>query len=60
MKKTLLYVLSLASVVFAGCNYLDVDPETGLDENQVFTTWNNFKAYFNNAYEGRVGQKSSG
>ena len=37
-----------------------MDPETGLDKNQVFSTWDNFKAYFNNVYEGRTGQKSSG
>lgn len=60
MKKIVPYLLSAGCCVLVACSYLDVDPETGLDENQVFATWNNYKAYFNNVYEGRVDGKSSG
>lgn len=34
----------------ASCNYLDVDPELGLTEEDVFGTTKNFKAYFNNIF----------
>ena len=60
MKKLILSLLLACCISAQGCHYLDMDPETGLDENQVFSTWDNFKAYFNNVYEGRTGQKSSG
>ena len=60
MKKLILSLLLACTLSAPGCHYLDMDPETGLDENQVFSTWDNFKAYFNNVYEGRTGQKDSG
>ena len=60
MKKLILFLLVACSAASPACTFLDIDPETGLDENQVFSTWDNFKAYFNNVYEGRTGQKSSG
>ena len=34
----------------AGCSYLDVDPELGLSEEDVFSTTKNFKAYFNTIF----------
>ena len=34
----------------SGCNYLDINPEMGLDEDQVFTVWDNFKSYYYNIY----------
>ena len=60
MKKLILLVLAACSAIAPACTFLDIDPETGLDENQVFSTWDNFKAYFNNVYEGRTGQSGSG
>ena len=51
MKKLILLVLAACSAIAPACTFLDIDPETGLDENQVFSTWDNFKAYFNNVYE---------
>lgn len=59
MKKLILSLLLACCISAQGCHYLDMDPETGLDENQVFSTWDNFKAYFNNVYEGRTGQKAA-
>ena len=50
MKKLILSLLLACTLSAPGCHYLDMDPETGLDENQVFSTWDNFKAYFNNVY----------
>ena len=52
MKKLILFLLVACSAASPACTFLDIDPETGLDENQVFSTWDNFKAYFNNVYEG--------
>lgn len=33
-----------------GCNYLDVDPELGLDDDEVFETYSNFRKYFDYIY----------
>ena len=44
-----------AAVVLTGCNWLDINPETGLDETEVFTVWDNFKAYFDYVYDGSTG-----
>lgn len=55
MKKPILLVLAALSTLVSACTFLDIDPETGLDENQVFSTWDNYKAYFNNVYEGKSG-----
>lgn len=60
MKKTLRYLALTLALAAAGCSYLDADPEMGLDETQVFTVWDNYKAYFNNIYEGRTGGTSGG
>ena len=29
-----------------GCGYLDVDPELGLEDKEVFGTYSNFRSYF--------------
>ena len=50
MKKTFISLLLALAVGSTGCKYLDVDPEMGLDENQVFTVWDNFKSYYYNIY----------
>ncbi len=55
MKKLILLILAACSSIISACTFLDIDPETGLDENQVFSTWDNFKAYFNNVYGGKSG-----
>ena len=52
MKKKISRILLLAAIIlpFAGCNYLDVDSELGLTEEDVFSTTKNFKAYFNTIF----------
>ena len=35
-----------ATVLLSGCNYLDVDPELGLTEEDVFSTYKNYRLYF--------------
>ncbi len=55
MKRLIILVFAACSTIVPACTFLDIDPETGLDENQVFSTWDNFKAYFNNVYEGKSG-----
>lgn len=40
----------MLAVSAVSCNFLDVDPELGLSEEDVFGTTKNFKAYFNTIY----------
>ncbi len=53
MKK---YLIILMSMLFGlnSCHYLDVDPELGIVEEDIFSSYKNFKAYFNAVYEGTV------
>ena len=37
MKKAIISILSTLTLSVSGCNYLDINPEMGLDEDQVFT-----------------------
>ena len=46
MKKAIISILSTLTLSVSGCNYLDINPEMGLDEDQVFTVWDNFKSYY--------------
>lgn len=47
-----LYVCLAAgwAVLSGACSYLDVDPELGMTEKDVFGTYKNFKAYFDGVY----------
>lgn len=46
-----IYALTLsAAVTFSGCNWLDVDPELGIEESEVFETYANFRSYFDWMY----------
>lgn len=38
------------------CNFLDVDPELGLSEEEVFETYSNFSSYFHWIYESNSGK----
>lgn len=47
------WVLALATgVAMCGCSFLDVDPELGMTDQEVFGTLKNFKMYFNTVYYG--------
>lgn len=48
------YIVILFCSLFGlnSCNYLDVDPELGIDEEDIFSSYKNFKAYFNVVYYG--------
>lgn len=43
---------AIAAMV-AGCSFLDVDPELGMTDDEVFGVLKNFKAYFNTVYGGQ-------
>ena len=38
------------------CNFLDVDPELGLSDEEVFETYSNFSSYFHWIYESNGGK----
>lgn len=45
-KKYTIIALFCALFSFTGCNFLDVDPELGLTEEDVFSTYKNYRLYF--------------
>ena len=45
-KKFTIIALFCALFSFAGCNFLEVDPELGLTEEEVFSTYKNYRLYF--------------
>lgn len=54
LKNILSAVLVAAAV--CSCNYLDVDPELGLSDEQVFSSYKNFSSYFMYCYNNNGGK----
>ena len=50
MKKIYRFILPL--LLACSCNYLDIAPDLGLDEEDVFSNYTNYMAYLNSAYTG--------
>ncbi len=50
MKK--LYIAILSVFCLASCSYLDISPELGMTEDEVFSNYNNFKNYLFSTYHG--------
>lgn len=50
-KKLYIIILMLAALVTPTCSYLDIDPELGITENEVFSTYKNFKLYFDYVFK---------
>ncbi len=45
-------LLGIAALVgISGCNFLDVDPELGLTDEEVFGSYSNFRKYFDYIYD---------
>ena len=49
-------ILILAGFLFAGCHYLDVDPELGITEEEVFSTYSNMNTFLSTAYDANGGK----
>lgn len=47
--------LLLCPAAFSSCHYLDVDPELGLSDEDIFSTYNNFWNYFSFTYDSNGG-----
>ena len=45
-----------AFIGVSGCNFLDVDPELGLSDEEVFGSYSNFRKYFDWIYESNGGK----
>ena len=59
MKKIYRFILPL--LLACSCNYLDIAPDLGLDEEEVFSNYTNYMAYLNSAYTGDpLGSGTSG
>ena len=49
--KRYINALTLSTVLlFSGCSWLDVDPELGIEDSEVFETYANFRNYFDWMY----------
>lgn len=51
MKKHIIIILATALMSAISCNYLDISPELGLTEENVYTNLSNFQAYLASAYD---------
>ncbi len=49
--KTIFAALLFSSIT--ACNYLDINPEQGIPEEDVFSSYRNAKAFFDTVYEGK-------
>ena len=58
-KITNILVCVLAAASLSSCHYLDVDPELGLSDEQVFSSYKNFSSYFLYCYN-NAGGKNKG
>lgn len=57
MKTIKHFILGCALTAIAGCSsFLDVDPELGLTEDEVFETYANFRSYFDWMYDTNGGK----
>lgn len=58
MKKTIEYLMATTALILvsAGCSFLDISPDLGMDEQEVFSTWANYDAYFKQVYYGKKGE----
>ena len=45
-KKSIILTLFFALLSCVSCNFLEVDPELGLTEEDVFSTYKNYRLYF--------------
>lgn len=56
-RKIFTYILTLSVLIpsVSSCDWLDVDPELGMTETDVFGTYKNFKAFFDTVYDDEVG-----
>ena len=50
MKRLFIFILTAAALLPCSCSYLDVSPDLGITEDDVFTTYSNFKAFFNTVW----------
>lgn len=59
MKKRILkyvFALMLSLALAVSCNYLDVDPELGLTDEEIFSNYRNFWNYFSYTYDSDAGR----
>lgn len=61
MKRKILTYISAVAVLFmafsfTGCNYLDVDPELGITEEEVFSTYTTANSFLSLAYDADGGK----
>lgn len=54
IKYVVLFFIAIHAI--NGCDYLDVDPELGLEDKDVFETYKNFRSYFDYCYDTNGGK----
>jgi len=59
MNKIIHTVILSCALCLCGCSWLDINPETGLDESEVFSVWDNYKSYFEYVYDGTTNSEKT-
>ena len=54
MKKIYRFIALLSGILLplTSCNFLDVNPNLGISEDEVFSKWSNYYSYFKQVYDG--------
>ena len=58
--KTFKYILLTFALALSACSYLDISPDLGLSEEDVFTKIKEYKSFLDAAYDGKGKQASGG
>lgn len=59
MRKILNSIIIASALLCTSCEWLDINPESGLDETEVFTIWDNYKSYFEYVYGNDISNTST-
>lgn len=60
MKRSSYILIAITAILSAGCSFLDISPDLGLSDKDVFTKYSNFKAYLESIYTGTAKKDSEG
>ena len=52
MRKILYIIVTIFAAGFTSCSYLDISPDLGLSEEDVFSKYREFKSFLDAAYDG--------
>ena len=60
MKKSIISLIAAICMCSVSCNYLDMSPDLGIQEEDIFTSYNNTWQYFQTVYYREFSGHSAG